>query len=388
LFFLSLRQQTQHPSSLQVRLWHVRTGEELDHLRSGVVHPVYTVALSPDESTVAEASLDPVVRLWAVPPRVDLLVARHGDAVAEAERKSFHMRETVQSVQATRSTRRQAKFSYFQAEPAGDRAHETAAAAVIPPAGQATPAVQLRGHSAAIVVVLFAPDGATLASGAHDGTVIVWDLREHTLLHRLSTLAERPVWSCAFAHDGSLLAAGTGAGDIELWDPHAGSLLHAFHAHASDVDACAFSGDGLRLATGGADRAVRVWKLLPADQLLQLWRKQRADEEDALRQSETASLASQSHTGGSLTRRGSGHLNSGGARAREVVQSPPLTEPGDFSDDGLTVAGDTDTSRLDTSLGPSETHAPPPKAPAPGFAVELFTNTCGRFFPLRTLFMI
>src|SRR5688572_17699159 len=48
-----------------------------------------------------------------------------------------------------------------------------------PPARAQGPLATLKGHRNTISCVAFAPDGKTLASGAKDGAVIVWDLATH-----------------------------------------------------------------------------------------------------------------------------------------------------------------------------------------------------------------
>jgi hypothetical protein len=129
----------------KVRVWSCRSGEELDFFKAGIVHPVYTVALSPgekildmvliwvvhhsflqstwplvlrlvvvcanissrlrvhvcrsnkqlqqqDETMVAEGSLDPVVRLWRMTDRVHGRLAQSQQQLADQEREEFMSR--------------------------------------------------------------------------------------------------------------------------------------------------------------------------------------------------------------------------------------------------------------------------------------------------------
>src|SRR6202044_2387547 len=67
----------------------------------------------------------------------------------------------------------------------------------------------LRGHTAPVTCLTFAPSGRPLASGALDSTVRLWDLTEGTSVDTLET-ATGPVTALAFHRGGQTLAV---AGD-------------------------------------------------------------------------------------------------------------------------------------------------------------------------------
>ena len=48
-------------------------------------------------------------------------------------------------------------------------------------------------------------------------------------------------------------------GLVELWDTATGQKVQTFKGHFGPVNALAFSPDGTRLATGGADGTLRLW---------------------------------------------------------------------------------------------------------------------------------
>ena len=48
-------------------------------------------------------------------------------------------------------------------------------------------------------------------------------------------------------------------GLAELWDTATGQKVQTFKGHFGPVNALAFSPDGTRLATGGADGTLRLW---------------------------------------------------------------------------------------------------------------------------------
>ncbi|MBA4064271.1 MAG: hypothetical protein C0501_11265 [Isosphaera sp.] len=86
------------------------------------------------------------------------------------------------------------------------------------------PRASLRGHTAEVYQMAYAPDGRTLATASWDGTVKLWHAAtgEELLTFRRQSGV---VWSVAFAPDNSYLAIGAGTlgqGEVTLWDarPH------------------------------------------------------------------------------------------------------------------------------------------------------------------------
>jgi WD40 repeat protein len=67
------------------------------------------------------------------------------------------------------------------------------------------------------------------------------------------------VQSAAFSPDGTRLATAGADGSIELWDAFTGQELLSLKAHTSTVDSVAFSPDGTRLASASWDTTVKLW---------------------------------------------------------------------------------------------------------------------------------
>ncbi len=125
------------------------------------------------------------------------------------------------------------------------------------------------------------PGGGTFGSiGLHASDLLrVFDLDGLDVRFDLETLSRqkapmwigqgsnapvRPVTLCtavaAFSPDGRQIATAAGfAPDTALWDARDGRLLHRLEGHTSMVHAVAFSADGTRVVTGGADQTARVW---------------------------------------------------------------------------------------------------------------------------------
>ncbi|MGP8298158.1 caspase, EACC1-associated type [Streptomyces inhibens] len=116
----------------------------------------------------------------------------------------------------------------------------------------------LTGHYQAVNSVAFSPDGKTLASGTAEGPIQLWDVtaRKHT-----ATLTghARAVLSVAFSPDGKTLASSTDDGAIQLWDVTTRKHTATLTGHTEPVNSVAFSPDGKTLASSTDDGAIQLW---------------------------------------------------------------------------------------------------------------------------------
>ena len=116
----------------------------------------------------------------------------------------------------------------------------------------------LEEHTGNVYSVTFSPDGTTLASGASDPSIKLWDVATRTNI-ATRTRFTRSIYSVSFSPDGAILASGSGDTVTHLWDVATWAMITTLQGHTDEVNSVSFSPDGAILASGSEDRTVKLW---------------------------------------------------------------------------------------------------------------------------------
>ena len=113
--------------------------------------------------------------------------------------------------------------------------------------------------------IAFSPEGQYLAVASGIG-VWIYEVATSRALMLLPTASV--VNSVSFSPDGATLASGAGDGTIRLWDVATGESISTLEGHADGVHSVSFSPDGATLASGSWDGTVRLWDVATGDDYL------------------------------------------------------------------------------------------------------------------------
>ena len=112
----------------------------------------------------------------------------------------------------------------------------------------------LEGHENWVKALTFTPDGKTLITGSHDGTVRLWDVAKQMPMMRLDGHVA-PLRAVAVTPDGKLLYSGGAKRILKVWDLATHKELATYQpkperpGEESIILAVAYSRDGRLLAT-------------------------------------------------------------------------------------------------------------------------------------------
>ena len=257
----------------KVEVWDVETGRMVARLGTLDCAPIRSIAVSPDGTTLANASFDGTVTLWdletgrtvaTLPHSIEVVsvsISPDGTTLAagDAERGVYLWDMTTkEKIKTLSGLSHSAKSLVFSRRGATLAAGTYGGAIRLWDVATGATIRDLEGHSGRILSMAFMQDGETLATGSYQGTVKLWDTATGSIV---ATREAKWIDCVAFSPDGTTFATGTQEKLVRLYDMSTGDIVATFEGHNHFVTSVSFTPDGKSLASGSYDGTILLWDL-------------------------------------------------------------------------------------------------------------------------------
>jgi len=243
-----------------IYLWLLRDRKQVKPFPSGHTKNITQVRFSPDDQTIASASVDHTIKLWNLQGNLLHTLRGHKDSVTSVSfspngkiiasgsrdktimlwecdgrfKKKFDTGSVVTSISFSPDSERIAsgnRDSTVKLWTLKDKSDK--------------PSFTFIGHKKAVLDVSFSPDGKTIASASEDETVRLWNLKDGT---SMPLTPQGEVKKVTFSPSGQILASISEDNTIKLWNLN-GNFLKNLEENNGGFINISFSHDSNTLAS-------------------------------------------------------------------------------------------------------------------------------------------
>lgn len=117
-----------------------------------------------------------------------------------------------------------------------------------------------QGHWDRVIAVAWSQDGNLLASAGNDCTIQIWDPHTGNLIltYREHT---QPVLAICWSPDGKRIASACEGRTVRIWDTITGQTVYTHYSHGGRILTLGWSPDGKHIASAGEEKQVHVWSM-------------------------------------------------------------------------------------------------------------------------------
>ncbi len=121
-----------------------------------------------------------------------------------------------------------------------------------------------------VIALAFSPDGQHLATGggepSRSGELKIWNVADGKLIREIEDAHSDTVFSIKYSPQGDMLASGAADKFLKVWDVAKGTMIRSYEGHTHHVLGVAWKFDSTVLATCGADNVIKVWNVDTGEQ--------------------------------------------------------------------------------------------------------------------------